>query len=61
MKEIPNAQSKLILPPFMNNFAEAKVSTEDKVRFHSELCRYYYKICKKIYEVNNRCRSDPIK
>ncbi len=33
IKEIPNSQSKLILPPFMNNYAEAKISQEDKTEF----------------------------
>ena len=53
-KEYPNAKSKLILPPFMSNYAEAKIPLEDKIKFQSEICKYYSRICKKIFEINNK-------
>ena len=32
-KESPNEKTKLILPPFMNNYAEAKIKFYDKAIF----------------------------
>lgn len=30
----------------MSNYAEAKLSEEDKINFSNDICKYYSKICK---------------
>lgn len=43
-----------ILPPFMSNYAEAKIPDEYRIKFQNDICQYYSKICKKILDSNNK-------
>lgn len=42
------------LPPFMNNYADAKIPEDDKLLFHEKICIYYSNICKQILDVNGK-------
>lgn len=44
-KEQHNDKPKLILPPFMVSYAEAKIDPEDQEDFNIDICTYYSKIC----------------
>jgi hypothetical protein len=43
-----------MLPPFMVNYAEAKIDYEDKEVFNEDLSIYYAKICKEIFDINGK-------
>lgn len=40
-KEQHNDKPKLILPPFMVSYAEAKIDPEDLEEFNLDICEYY--------------------
>ena len=46
--------SRLILPPFMSNYAEAKIPQDDKLIFQNDICHYYSKICENILLKNGK-------
>ena len=50
----PGQKTRYVLPPFMNNFAEAKICEEDKLLFHNNICHYYADILKKIFDINGK-------
>jgi hypothetical protein len=42
-------EQKLMLPPFINNYAEQTIENVLKKKFQENLCHYYAGICKNIY------------
>jgi hypothetical protein len=42
-------KSKLILPPFINNYAEQTIDPVLKTRFQTTLCSYYSKVLQDIF------------
>jgi len=38
----------------MQNYAEAKIPDEDKIRFQNLICHYYSIICKQILDKNGK-------
>ncbi|CDW71451.1 UNKNOWN [Stylonychia lemnae] len=49
-----DSKRTISLPPFMSNYADAKISQDNKVMFQNDLCHYYANICKKILDNNSR-------
>mmetsp|Transcript_35258 Transcript_35258/g.26297 ORF Transcript_35258/g.26297 Transcript_35258/m.26297 type:complete len:102 (-) Transcript_35258:526-831(-) len=45
------------LPPFMSNYAEAKIPEDDKIELHNNICHYYAGLCKKILDKNGKTVS----
>lgn len=39
----------------MSNYAEAKISEENKIAFQNIISRYYAKVCKEMYLKNGKC------
>lgn len=37
---------KYTLPPYMSNYAEAKITEEDRLQFQYDICNYYATVCK---------------
>jgi len=42
----------------MNNYAEAKISEDDKIELHNIICHYYAMVCKKILDRNGKAVRD---
>jgi len=53
-KDQHNDRPKLILPPFMVSYAEAKIDPEDLEEFHLYICEFYSNICEEIYKMNGK-------
>ena len=45
---------KLMLPPFINNYAEQTIEPKLKVKFQKMLCEYYVKILKDLFRQDFR-------
>jgi hypothetical protein len=45
---------RYILPPFMNNYAEAKIKEDEKIKFQNDICSYYENVCREILTKNGK-------